>query len=1361
MGMECIRIYDTFEWAPAVPAVAADLENNIAAQPARPAENKHNLDHVFAKFDQYWGVHRYRSIKRQEFLDTERKKNAKGELEPIMDFITELKRKAEYCEFGDKKDSLICDKVINGVKDKRCAERLLDIPDTEMCLAKVVLVCRQYELTQAHMKAMDPDGASKKQDTSVNMARGQPRGRSSNRRGSRSRGRGSYHGQYPYCERCTKHHSYNYRCPALDRQCDTCGQRGHYKVSPLCTARRSAPPNPTGNGYGQNRGTSSHRSRGRGNFQRGRGHPRVHYSHEEQGYQNEHYYDEQYQFNDEQFSQSFNNDLSINDVFVAQVDHVNKVNSNDWDVVFRVNDKLLKLEIDTGAKCNILSTDSLKNLGIEHVTKNSSTIIHGVHGKQVQSLGLVTLKCTYKEMSEYVDFEVLNGVKGLNLLGRHDCVRFGLVARVNHIGCSEIIESFKDVIGKEVGCMPGEYTIKIDPNVNPVVHPPRPVPAAIREQVKQELEMLEQKGILAKVNEPTAWVNSMVCARKKTGRVRICIDPSDLNHAVLREHFPMNSLEDIATRLENSKIFSTLDANMGYYQMRLSKESSDLTTFNTPFGRFKYLRMPMGIKCAGEVFQREMINQFGEIPGVEIVMDDILVHGADLEEHNKRLTKVLQKAREINLKLNEKKCKFAQTEVTYVGHQLTGQGLKPTEERIRAIAGIREPEGVPELETILGMITYVGKFIPNLSDITAPLRKLKTSQEWKWEVEHAEALQKVKDILVTRPLLRYYQVNKPVTLTVDASMKGLGAALIQDDGVVAYASRALTQTEERYAQIEKEALAVVFACIKFHKLIYGQENVVVESDHKPLENIFRKPIHTAPMRIQRMLLKLQPYDLKLVHIPGKSIGLADCLSRMPAEPGDHLMDEELMVCVADTGARHWEDRLRKATEEDENFQELVRTIIHGWPNSRCNIHGAVTPYWDVRDELSTYGGIIFRGNRVCIPASLRSEVLNLLHVSHSGMVKTKQLAREKIYWPGINKAIEDMVSKCDVCLKYRNKQPKEPMTIHPLPNRPWSKVGTDLLELDGTKYLVMVDYFSNYIELNNLEGDTTSENVIRHIKQNIARHGIMDILVSDNGPQYSSSKFVEFTQKYRIQHLTSSPLYPQSNGLAEKAVQTVKKVLMKCRETGEDIYLALLDLRNTPRDGEIGSPMQRLMGRRAQTLLPAAEAMLHPTPVTDRVVQDRLLQYRLTQKGYYDRGSRKLPQIGPQDAVRIHTPRGWDPAEYTRKHQQPNSHVVKAGDQAREYRRNRRDLLVTKEPQHRINPNPPAYIPAPPPVARRNPPVANHQQVQAPPNPVVPANLPVGNNANNNQAPSPSRNMPVTRYGRQTKPPVWMKNMVP
>ncbi len=374
--------------------------------------------------------------------------------------------------------------------------------------------------------------------------------------------------------------------------------------------------------------------------------------------------------------------------------------------------------------------------------------------------------------------------------------------------------------------------------------------------------------------------------------------------------------------------------------------------------------------------------------------------------------------------------------MNYVGHRFTKDGLKLSETRIKAIVEMKEPENHAELESVLGMIAYVAKFIPNLSQMNAPLREAKVSKTWLWGPSQQNAYKEIKAALSSAPVLRYFDVNQPVLLSVDASMKGLGAALIQNGDIVAYASRAITP-EQRYAQIEKEMLAVVFGCTRMHKLIYGVKELVIESDHKPLENLLKKPIHAAPMRIQRMILKLQPYTFTLVYKKGKDIGLADCLSRLPQENDnvdDETIDSELMVCVANTLASCKHATIAEATQKDRELHIVRELIINGWPEHKRQVPDEASPYWDYRDEMSTYNGIVYRGERLCIPKLLREDILKTLHTAHMGIVKTKHLARDIVFWPGMSKRIDEMVSKCPVCLENRDKNAKEPLNSHPVPD---------------------------------------------------------------------------------------------------------------------------------------------------------------------------------------------------------------------------------------------------------------------------------------------------------------------------------------
>lgn len=396
----------------------------------------------------------------------------------------------------------------------------------------------------------------------------------------------------------------------------------------------------------------------------------------------------------------------------------------------------------------------------------------------------------------------------------------------------------------------------LDPTVQPVVRPAHRIPVAMQTRVKAELDSMQQKGVITAVSEPTDWVSSMVATHKKDKKeIRLCINPKDLNTALKRPHYPMRSVEEVATQMSGATVFSVLDAKSSFWQIKLDRESSMLTTFSTPFGRYRFLRMPFGICSASEVFQRSMEQLFAGYP-CAIIVDDIIIGGWDATEHNANLKSVLDRARQINLRLNCLKCKFRLDQVCYVGHIFTKEGLKADPAKTVAITNMPVPQDVPAVQRFLGMVNYLGKFIPNLSEIAAPLRQLTHKDTaWCWFPQHQQAFDRLKSCLSSSPVLSYYDVSKPVTLTCDASCYGLGAACLQEEGPVAYASRTLTDTETRYAQIEKELLAVVFACTKFKDYVYGKPTVI-ETDHQPLVTILRKPIHTAPARLQRMLLQL-------------------------------------------------------------------------------------------------------------------------------------------------------------------------------------------------------------------------------------------------------------------------------------------------------------------------------------------------------------------------------------------------------------------------------------------------------------------------------------------------------------------------
>lgn len=333
----------------------------------------------------------------------------------------------------------------------------------------------------------------------------------------------------------------------------------------------------------------------------------------------------------------------------------------------------------------------------------------------------------------------------------------------------------------------------------------------------------------------------------------------------------------------NGSARTRLDASSGFWQLRLDEESSKLCTFNTPEGRYRFLRLPYGILSAPEVYHKTIHMIFEHIPGVETMMDDVIVWGSTREEHNERLRQVLDKTREVNLKLNKDKCEFGVKTLTFVGDVVSEEGVKPDPRKTSAINNMERPNNKDEVRRFLGMVTYLAKFVPQLSAQSAPLRSLlEQKNEWIWSHEQEQCFVKLKETLTQEPVLKFYDPEKKTRISADASQYGLGAVLLQEYDEqwlpVAYASRALTSAESRYAQIEKELLASMYACERFHQYVYGQA-FEVETDHKPLVSIMSKPLNDCPVRIQRMLIRLQKYDIHVMYTQGKYMYTADTLSR--------------------------------------------------------------------------------------------------------------------------------------------------------------------------------------------------------------------------------------------------------------------------------------------------------------------------------------------------------------------------------------------------------------------------------------------------------------------------------------------------
>ena len=1153
------------------------------------ADDQKDLKKLYDNFAEYVEPKANRVFARYKFQCI-----VQSETDTCEQFITALRVQVKECGYTNP-DEMVRDRIVFGIRAEKVREKLI-MQGSDLTLDKAIEIARTFEMSQAQLKTM----AAEDPKLSVDLVTRQKRGKVGTANAYRSKNFRSKP-VVNICSRCgLPEHGANEKCPAIGQLCHKCNKQDHF--SRMCKTKP----------------------------------PKVHVKTRKSG-------------DNKQKSQSVNyveeEELSDSLFFGMLTLDVNSVDSanEEWSTTLDVNSVPVKFHLDTGAKCNVLNKHTFRKLQVSTPVDKLDYKLKSYSNHIIPAEGIVHLPVKHDNIDHMLKFYIVD-LEAPNVLGAETCKNLDLVrcVPVNRVvtpnsladapvGDSILEQPEYSTLFEGLGCLPGTYSTKLDSSVPPTIHPPRKVPAALMDRARAELSRMEEIGVIARQTEPTEWVNSMVVVNKGD-KIRICIDPKDLNRAIMREHFPLKTIDDVLANMPNAKYFSKLDAVSGFWQIQLDDRSSKLCTFNTPFGRYRFTRMPFGIKSAPEVFQNIMSQMVEDIEGAESIIDDILVWGATVEEHDMRVKRVLQKAKQYNLKLSRSRCEIRRSELKYVGHLLTQDGVKPDPEKVRAVQSMNKPENKQELLTFLGFVQYLGKFMPRMSDVSAPLRKLtEKSVVWNWSKEHDVSFNALKAMASDAPVLRYFDPKLPLTLSVDASSKGIGAVILQEGQPIAYGSRALTTAQQNYAQIEKEALAVVYGCTKFHYYIYGRP-VLVESDHKPLQSIFAKPLMKAPLRLQRLLLTLQKYDLKVTYKPGKLMFLADALSRSYLDETKEDLVPEVDVNVVSLNShlplsadRYSE--LQEHTANDTVLQALHKVVRSGWPESKTDLPDGLSVYWSFRDEITTVDGLLFKGSKLIVPKASQKRMLEDIHDSHLGIVKCKSRARDVIFWPGMSSQIEEMVSKCAICAELQNSNPKEPMTCAELPSRPWSRVASDIFTLHQSNYLLTVDYYSKWPEIMKMT-ELSSRYVISAFKSQFSKYGIPDELVTDNGPQYASKEFKDFAKEYGFVHTTSSPLYPQSNGQAERTVQTVKRLLKKSR----DPYQSLMDYRNTQIEGIGLSPAQMFLGRRIKTKLPTSAELLRSADD----VQSKLKDIQLRTKQYYDsKAGSVLPKLHVGDTVML------------------------------------------------------------------------------------------------------------------------------
>ena len=1089
--------------------------------------------------------------------------------ETVAEYVAELRRLATHCKFEGYLEEALRDRLVCGLKNEGVQKRLLTYSD--LTLVKAIEVAQSMEAAERDTQEMkSTELAVRKVITPRSAVQTKP------------------------CYRCGKEGHEPHSCGFRETICHHCKKRGH-----LARVCRSKAPNVTGAS-----GKASWRPK------KGKRGPVkwLGVSMEKEAQPTE-------------------------ETEERVILRLGGPPSKPITVEVEINGQSLLMEVDTGSAVSLISQDTQQKCFPQVKLNSTAVVLQTYTAEAMAVLGVMMVQVKYGEYVNMHELYVVEG-KGPSLLGRAwletmrldwQSLKVDSVSECSPTSLKAVLQEYSDVFSSELGTMK-EFQAKLTvrEETKPRFCRPRPVPYALKGAVEKELDRLEESGVVERVSH-SDWAAPIVPVPKPDGTVRICGDYKvTVNSALDVDQYPLPRPADLMASLTGGQKFSKIDLTSAYQQMILEEESRQYVTINTHRGLYRFTRLPFGIASAPAIFQKAMDSVLQGVANTICYIDDILVTGRSDQEHLKNLGEALSRLRQYGLRIKQNKCAFMQNVVEYLGHRVDAQGVHAAPSKVEAILQAPTPRNVTELRSFLGMINYYGKFIPNLSSINHPLNNLlRAGQKWKWTKQCEKAFQEAKEKLSTAEVLAHYDPRVPIRLAGDASSYGIGAVLshVFADGTerpVAYASRTLLPNEQNYAQVEKEALSLIFGVQKFHQYIYGREFTLV-TDHRPLTTIFgpKKGVPSlAAARLQRWALLLSAYRYNIEFKPTLAHANADGLSRLPLKhqvatgnPPDPAVFNVQQLNVLPVTAR----QLAAATCTDPVLGRVLRYTRAGWPPE---VGEELKPFSNRRKELSVEEGCILWGIRVVVPSKLRKQVLSELHQGHTGVVRMKSLARSHIWWPGLDQEVEEMVKACTACQEVKNSPTVAPLHPWIWPDTPWARIHVDFAgPYRGKTYLIIVDAHSKWPEVIEMKSTTTASLIVE-LRRVFSVFGLPQQVVSDNGPQFISAEFERFMKENGVKHVRSAPYHPSTNGLAERFVQSFKQALKTGERRGvpsqQCLAEFLLAYRVTPHSTTNESPSKLLMGRQLRTRLD----LLHPD------CGSTVMEHQNQQKQHHDRKSR-------------------------------------------------------------------------------------------------------------------------------------------
>jgi len=862
-----------------------------------------------------------------------------------------------------------------------------------------------------------------------------------------------------------------------------------------------------------------------------------------------------------------------------------------------VDGKSCSILLDSGAAVSVIRKDCVQpgNLG-----SRMGFHLRAANGNHLQVRGLKICRIRIRDVIRRVKCYIVDeltvpcilGVDGLRIMGVS--MKFSEESLEVNIGSIETEKLDIGTAGSSEGAdavrklvvdnaelfgpvIPGaargvEHTIDLF-DESPVVCRGKRVPLKDALLIEEHVKEMLKDGVIS--HSKSAYRFPVVLATKKDGKRRFCINFSRLNDITVKDKHPLPYIDDLIDKTHGSRFFTVLDQSSAYWQIRMAEKDKEKTAFSTGSGHYHFNVMPFGLSNAPATQQAYMRKVLHGMKGVDVMLDDIIIYSKDEKSHIKMIETVFNRLKENNIRLKVSKCHFFQESIRYLGYIVGFDGRRVDPDKTKAIDDFPAPRTIKELRTFLGMATYCRKFIKSFATIASPLFDLtRKNVSWSWSPECEQAFNDIKRALKNPPVLATPDINLPYRLYTDASNTARGAALCQIQGgkerVIAYASQHFNDRERKYSTIEKEAAAMVWAIDVFNPYLKGAR-FRIYSDHAPLKWLAGKTNATG--RLGRWQIRIMECDGLdgVEYLKGSDNCIADALSRIPEILVLDPEDERISSSI-----------LREMQEKDSGF---------------C------------RRNFTLRRGVWFFGNRVFIPDALKKRFFITYHGRgvHFGVGRTLDLMKQGFYFPNMDSYVRSEISKCDFCNQAKNTPGRKmvPVSMTP-PKFPFQRISMDYAgpmprtKLGNRYFLVIVDQFSRYLKVFPTK-EASSQQTVKCLEQVFAEEGVPEEVMSDNGTHFVSSFVKQFLRKHGVQQVLSPPYHPESNGLAERNVRTVKtfaKAALLEKGTSWDVNLYQFQLKYNagvhPSTGK--EPFAVVRGRTPRLPLPWLDVPVEVNP---------------------------------------------------------------------------------------------------------------------------------------------------------------------